>query len=213
MFLTLTLDEAVRLGVLRVGKHCDVDRDVRILWPKEGCDLCDDDFIVLGDDCIVRSGSVIYWGCRIGKRAQLGHHAVLRNHTILGEGSVFGTGAVSEGRVKLGRHVMVETGCILQPGMVIEDFAFLGPRVTCSNDKHIRWCREGMRQELNPPRVGRGARIGAGAVLLPGMSVGANALVGAGAVVTHDVPENAVVVGVPARIIGQVPTQDRIGEE
>lgn len=169
--------------------------------------------IEIGEGVTVRSGTVIYHGTKLGCRVQIGHHAVLRDHTIIGDDSVFGTGAVSEGRVTLGHHVMVETGCVIQPGMVIEDYAFLGPRVVCSNDKYIRWHREGMRQELDPPRVGRGARIGAGAVLLPGVSIGANALVGAGAVVTHDIPENAVVVGVPARIIGQVPLQDQIGEE
>lgn len=201
MFITLTLDEADRLDFLRVGRRCDVADDTLVVWPEEDRVLRADDRVVLGDDCIVRSGATIYAGCQVGERAQLGHHAVLRNHTIIGHDSVFGTASVSEGRVELGHHVMVETGCILQPGMVLEDYAFLGPRVVCANDRRIRWWRLGMREDLVPPRVRSRARVGAGAVLLPGVVVGVDAFVGAGAVVTRDVPDRSLVVGNPARVV------------
>jgi acetyltransferase-like isoleucine patch superfamily enzyme len=89
---------------------------------------------------------------------------------------------------------------------VMEDDVFVAPGVTLANDRYP------VSRSLEGPIVRTGARIGANATLLPGVEVGANALVGGGAVVTKDVPERAVVVGNPARIIGSVdslPAPDR----
>ena len=76
------------------------------------------------------------------------------------------------------------------------------------NDKHISYRRPSIPFVRQAPRILRGARVGGGSILCPGTTVGANALVGAGSVVTKDVPDRAIVIGNPARVIGEVPEQD-----
>lgn len=76
---------------------------------------------------------------------------------------------------------------------MIEDDVFVGPHVTTLNDKLTGG-------ELSFPRICRGAKIGGGSVILPGVTIGENAIVGAGSVVTDDVPAGATVFGNPARI-------------
>jgi len=107
-----------------------------------------------------------------------------------------------EGNVVLGDRVTIKSGVYLWDGVVIEDDVFIGPQATFTNDRTPR-----SRQPFNLEgiTVRRGASIGAGAVLLPGVTIGAGAMVGAGAVVTKDVPDGAVVVGNPARVIAAPP--------
>jgi UDP-2-acetamido-3-amino-2,3-dideoxy-glucuronate N-acetyltransferase len=104
-----------------------------------------------------------------------------------------------ENEVVLGHRVTVKSGVYLWDGLTIEDDVFIGPCVAFSNDKYPRSkvYPDAFAQTL----VKRGASIGANATVLPGIVLGENCMVGAGAVVTRDVPDNAVVVGNPARIV------------
>ena len=103
-----------------------------------------------------------------------------------------------EGDVVVGDRVTLKSGVYLWDGVRIEDDVFIGPQATFTNDPFPR-----SRQpfEGTVTVVCRGASIGGGAVLLPGITVGERAMVGAGAVVTRDVPNDVVVVGNPARIV------------
>lgn len=103
-----------------------------------------------------------------------------------------------EGDVVLGDRVTVKSGVYLWDGLRIEDDVFIGPQATFTNDPFPR-SKQPFASTIT--RVARGASIGAGAILLPGVSIGERAMVGAGAVVTRDVPSDALVVGNPARII------------
>ncbi|MDG9675548.1 NeuD/PglB/VioB family sugar acetyltransferase [Micromonospora sp. DH14] len=120
-----------------------------------------------------RAGSLVSPAATVGARCELG------------DGSVLWPGAILTTDVRLGRHVHVGTGATVSHDAEIGDFATLlpGSRVAGSS------------------RVGQGATIAAGATVVNNISIGAGAMVGAGAVVVHDVPENVVVVGVPARIL------------
>lgn len=112
-----------------------------------------------------------------------------------------------ENDVTVGDRVTIKCGVQLWDGLHVADDVFIGPNATFSNDKFPR-----SRQHLTAPEqtfIGQGASIGAGAVVLPGIRIGAHAMVGAGAVVTHDVPTRAIVSGNPARIVGYVDTQRR----
>jgi acetyltransferase-like isoleucine patch superfamily enzyme len=107
-----------------------------------------------------------------------------------------------ENDVVVGDRVTVKCGVQLWDGLRVSDDVFIGPNATFSNDKYPR-----SRQHVRPieqTHIGKGASIGAGAVVLPGLRIGARALVGAGAVVTADVPPRAIVSGNPARITGYV---------
>lgn len=111
-------------------------------------------------------------------------------------------GVFIEGDVVVGDRVTVKCGVQLWDGVRLEDDAFVGPNATFTNDPFPR----SRRYPASFPQtvVKRGASIGANATLLPGVTVGERAMVGAGAVVTRDVPPGAIVVGNPARIVGEV---------
>jgi UDP-2-acetamido-3-amino-2,3-dideoxy-glucuronate N-acetyltransferase len=103
-----------------------------------------------------------------------------------------------EGDVIVGDRVTIKSGVYLWDGVRIEDDVFIGPQATFTNDPFPR-SRQAFEGTVTVVR--RGASIGAGAVLLPGITVGERAMVGAGAVVVQDVPSDVVVVGNPARIV------------
>jgi acetyltransferase-like isoleucine patch superfamily enzyme len=106
-----------------------------------------------------------------------------------------------EGGVEIGNNVKIRAFTFIPEGVKIEDDVFIGPRVTFTNDKYPR--ARGKWRPLTT-LVRKGASIGAGAIILPGVTIGQYAIVGAGSVVTEDVEDYAIVVGVPARKIGYV---------
>ena len=107
-----------------------------------------------------------------------------------------------ENDVIVGDRVTIKNGVQLWDGLRIEDDVYIGPNVTFTNDK---FPRSKVYPETFPvATVGKGASIGGGAVILPGLLVCEQAMVGAGAVVTRNVPPHAIVVGNPAHIIGYV---------
>jgi UDP-2-acetamido-3-amino-2,3-dideoxy-glucuronate N-acetyltransferase len=105
-----------------------------------------------------------------------------------------------EGDVIVGDRVTVKSGVQLWDGVRLEDGVLIGPNVTFTNDRFPR--SKQYPVTFLKTIVKAGASIGGGAVILPGLTIGARALVGAGAVVTKDVPPGAIVVGNPARVIG-----------
>ena len=105
-----------------------------------------------------------------------------------------------ENDVRIGDRVTIKSGVQLWDGLRVADDAFIGPNATFSNDKFPR--SKKYQAETPETHVGRGASIGSGAVILPGVRIGALAMIGAGAVVTRDVPAKAIVSGNPARIVG-----------
>jgi acetyltransferase-like isoleucine patch superfamily enzyme len=105
-----------------------------------------------------------------------------------------------ENDVTIGDRVTIKSGVQLWDGLRIADDVFVGPNVTFSNDKFPR--SKQYQSAVEQTHLERGASIGAGAVVLPGIRIGSKAMVGAGAVVTRDVPARAVVSGNPARIVG-----------
>ena len=117
-------------------------------------------------------------------------------------------GVFVENDVRIGDRVTIKCGVQLWNGVTLENDVFVGPNATFTND---RFPRSGVRSfELQRTIIRHGASIGANATILPGITVGANAMVGAGAVVTRDVPQNAIVVGNPARITGYGNTAHKI---
>lgn len=107
-----------------------------------------------------------------------------------------------ENEVVIGDRVTVKCGVSLYDGVVLEDDVFVGPDVSFANDARPRSRRA--RDSHPTTRVRTGASLGAGVVLLPGVTVGEWAMVGAGSLVTRDVPDFALVYGSPARVHGHV---------
>lgn len=131
------------------------------------------------------------YGCCIGKETKIGAFVEIQKNVLVGA------------RCKVSSHTFI---C---EGVTIEDEVFVGHGVMFNNDRYPRATADGHLQteadwQVIPTLVKRSASIGSGAVIMCGVTIGENALVGAGAVVTHDVPDYAIVVGVPARVIGDV---------
>jgi UDP-2-acetamido-3-amino-2,3-dideoxy-glucuronate N-acetyltransferase len=112
--------------------------------------------------------------------------------------------------VQIGQNCKIQNGCCVYHGARLEDGVFLGPGVILTNDKLPRAINpDGSLKDADDWTVGetlicRGASLGAGAIVLPGLIVGSFAMVGAGAVVTRDVPDHGLVLGNPARLVGFV---------
>ena len=146
---------------------------------------------------------MVFAGSRLGNGVIVGDQACVRERVTVGEGSVIGRGTLVENDVAIGARCRIQANAYVTAHTTIEDDVFIAPCVVTTNDNFMG--RTERRHALRRgPTIRRRARIGGGAVLLPGVEIGEEAFVGAGAVVTKDVPPRAVVVGNPARVIRQV---------
>ncbi len=155
-----------------------------------------------GAGCVIRSHTVIYAGNSIGANFQTGHSALVREENIIGDDVSIGTQSVVEHHVTIGNGVRLHTRVFVPEFSVLGDGCWLGPGVMVTNARYPR--SEGVKDRLIGAHIEAGAIIGANAVLLPGVRIGARALVGAGSVVTQDVAPGMVVAGNPARVINQI---------
>ena len=112
--------------------------------------------------------------------------------------------AFVEGGAVIGDRVTVKNAVLVWDGVTVEDDVFLGPNVVFTNDLRPRAHVKKSREELLPTLVRRGATLGAGVTVVCGTTIGEHAFVAAGAVVVADVPDQALVVGNPARVVGWV---------
>ncbi|KYP15152.1 MAG: dTDP-6-deoxy-3,4-keto-hexulose isomerase [Flavihumibacter sp. CACIAM 22H1] len=126
--------------------------------------------------------SVILKGARIGSNCNINCHTFIEND------------------VNIGNNVTVKSGVYLWDGITIEDDVFIGPNVTFTNDKSPR--SKKYPESFQRTYIDQGASIGAAATILGGVTIGAYAMVGASALITKSVPQRALVVGHPARIVG-----------
>lgn len=156
----------------------------------------------IGARAVIRSHTVIYAGNRIGDDFQTGHGALVREENEIGNNVSIGSHTIVEHHVKIGDNVRLHSNVFVPEFSILEEGCWLGPNVVVTNARYPR--SRNVKQQLRGATIKRGAKIGANATLLPSVIIGANALVGAGAVVTHDVPDGAVVAGNPARVIKQI---------
>jgi acetyltransferase-like isoleucine patch superfamily enzyme len=162
----------------------------------------------LGEGVTIGAGAVVVAGALIEQAAVVADQAHVRERTSIGEESVVGRGASVENDVRVGARVRLQTGAYVTAWSTVEADVFVAPGVVLTNDPTAGRRRgEGLRGAT----LRRACRIGGRAVLLPGVEVGEEAFVGAGAVVTRDVPPRAIVVGVPARVVGEVGEEELLG--
>ena len=161
-----------------------------------------DGLLVIGTNAIIRSHTVIYGGSRIGSGFHSGHGVLIREACEIGAHVSVGSHAILEHHVALGNRVRIHSGAFIPEFSRVEDDAWIGPRVTFTNALYPR--SADIKARLEGPTIRAGAKIGANATLLPGITIGENALIGAGAVVVSDVAPNAVVAGNPARYLREI---------
>jgi acetyltransferase-like isoleucine patch superfamily enzyme len=164
----------------------------------------------IGDGTIVSTGAIVFAGSRIGARVILGDQSCVRERVTIGDDVVLGRGSLVENDTTIGAMTRIQANAYITAYSTLEEHVFIAPCVMTTNDNFMG--RTEKRLELmKGPTIRRGARVGGGAILCPGIEVGAEAFVGAGAVVTKDVPPRAVVVGSPARVIREVPDDELLG--
>lgn len=150
--------------------------------------------------------------CRIADDVKLGQNVIYYAFVNLygcsiGDNSRIGTFVEIQKNASIGKNVKISSHTFICEGVIIEDDVFIGHNVSFINDKYPRAINaEGVPQSevdwcVIPTRVKRGASIGTSATILCGVTIGENAMIGAGSVVTHDVPDGAVVAGNPARLV------------
>jgi acetyltransferase-like isoleucine patch superfamily enzyme len=149
--------------------------------------------VTLGERVVIAYPQLVnLYGCSIGDDTRIGPFVEIQKG------------------VSIGRLCKIQSHTFICTGVTIEDEVFVGHGVMFINDRYPRATRNGRLQteddwEVVPIRVRRGATVGSGAIVMCGVTVGEDAQVGAGAVLTRDVPDRAIVAGVPARVIGNAP--------
>jgi UDP-2-acetamido-3-amino-2,3-dideoxy-glucuronate N-acetyltransferase len=158
---------------------------------------------VIGAETVVSTGAVVFAGSTIGARCIVGDQSCIRERVALGDDCVLGRGSLIENDTTVGAGTRIQAGAYITAYSTLEEDVFVAPCVVTTNDNYMGRT-ERRRAEMRGPTIRRGARIGGGAILCPGVEVGEEAFVGAGAVVTRDVPPRTVVVGNPARVLRDV---------
>jgi acetyltransferase-like isoleucine patch superfamily enzyme len=160
--------------------------------------------LVVGDGTSILAGAIVFAGSRLGRNVIVGDQACVRERCDLGDDVVVGRGSVVENDTTVGARTKVQANAYVTAYSTVEEDVFIAPCVVTTNDD-LMGRTEARHERRRGPTIRRGARVGGGAVLLPGIEIGEEAFVGAGAVVLEDVPARAVVVGNPARRIRDVP--------
>jgi acetyltransferase-like isoleucine patch superfamily enzyme len=162
----------------------------------------------IGENVRIRSGSVIYWGTRVGTNSMVGHNSVIRENTIIGHDTYIGTLTAIEGDTKIGNYVGIHTQCHITKFCDIGDYTFIAPLFVGANDQAMSHRRRTHGQNLTGFTTEKYVRIAVGVTVLPGVRFGEGCVVGAGSVVTKGVPPYKVVMGVPARVVKDVPKEE-----
>jgi len=149
--------------------------------------------VIIGENSIIRSHTVIYENVTIGASFQTGHHVTIREETSIGSHCSVGTLSDLQGRIKIGNYVRIHSNVNINQLTMIDDYVWIYPRVVTTNDKYPPM------GNLIATHICKFAQVCAGSVLLPGITIGEDSLVGAGSVVTKDVPPGVVVFGNPAK--------------
>jgi acetyltransferase-like isoleucine patch superfamily enzyme len=162
--------------------------------------------LVIGDGVRICAGAVVCAGAAIGRDVVIGDQVFVRERVAIGAATTVGRGTSIENDTMIGARVRIQTNAYITAFCEIEDDVFVAPCVVTSNDMTAG--RRGRGEPLRGARLRRACRVGAGAVLLPGVEVGEEAFVGAGSIVTRDVAPRSMAFGVPARHVREVSDEE-----
>lgn len=160
-----------------------------------------------GRNCTIGCSAVIYAGTVLADGVFVGDRALIRERCILGEKVVIGSGSAVENDTRIGALTKIQTGAYITAYMEIEEKVFVAPMVTTTNDNFMGRTEKRFKY-IKGATIRRGARIGGGAILLPGVEVAEETFIAAGSLVTKDTPARKVLKGFPARVTGDVPEEE-----
>jgi acetyltransferase-like isoleucine patch superfamily enzyme len=182
-----------------IGKNSKIDKFCIVGYKPKN--YITDSRLVIGNDCTIRSHTVIYYGNKIGNNLTTGHHVLIREKNSIGDNVSIGSNSVIEHHVIIGNNVRIHSNCFIPEFTIIEDDVWIGPGVVFTNARYP--AGRNTKKFLMGCKISQFAKIGAGCVILPGVQIGKNSLIGAGSVVTKDVADGIVSVGNPAVKINQ----------
>ena len=147
---------------------------------------------------------------RIGENTKVWHFAQIREKVKIGSNCIIGKNVYIDFETIIGNNCKIQNNCSIYHKTIIEDGVFIGPHVVITNDKTPRAID--LKGKIKSPKdwkagvvlIKYGASIGAGCVILPNVTIGRFAMVGAGSLVSHDIPDFALVYGNPAKVHGRV---------
>ena len=185
----------MKFGSNVIGKNAQIFDNVMLGFPSRER-LGKEKFkgVWIGDDAVIRSGTIIYCDVMIGNKFQSGHNVMIREYTYIGDRVSIGTSTIIEGNSILGHDISIQSMVYIPTGTIIGSGVFIGPNAVFTNDKYPP------SDKLRSPSIGENAVIGANSTLLPGVCIGKGSFVAAGSVVTKDVPDNMMAIGSPAKI-------------
>jgi len=158
----------------------------------------------ISEGCLIGAGVIIYCGCLIGEKTLIADTAVIRENVTVGSKTIIGRGTTIENFCRVGSNCKIQTNVYLTAYSEVEDYVFIAPCVTTSNDNYAARSKERFGK-FKGVTIKNGGRIGAGAVILPGITIHEDGFVAAGSVVTKDVEGGKIVVGNPAKVLRFVP--------
>lgn len=157
---------------------------------------------VIGAGAVIRSGTVIYAGNRIGRNFQTGHNVTVRESNSIGDNVSIGSLSCVEHHVKIADNVRIHSQAFVPEYSTLEEGSWIGPNVVLTNAPHPL-CPK-VKECLLGPTIKKGAKVGANSTILPRVVVGKDSLIGAGSVVAKDIPPYSVAAGNPAKVIKKI---------
>jgi acetyltransferase-like isoleucine patch superfamily enzyme len=158
---------------------------------------------MIGDGSVISTGAIVFAGSSIGASCIVGDQSCIRERVVMADNCILGRGSLIENDTTVGAGTRIQAEAYITAYSTLEEDVFIAPCVVTTNDNFMGRT-EKRKSLMKGPTIRRGARVGGGAILLPGVEVGEEAFVGAGAVVTKDVPPRKLVVGSPARVLRDV---------
>ncbi|MFN8108934.1 MAG: DapH/DapD/GlmU-related protein [Thermoleophilia bacterium] len=168
--------------------------------------------LTLGAGAAVCSGAVVYAGTTVGPKAIIGDLASVRERCTIGESAVIGRGVCVENDTNIGAFCKVQSNSYITAYSDLEDHVFIAPCVTTTNDNFMGRTEE-RHALIRGAIIRRGARVGGGVVILPGIEIGEEAFIAAGSLVTKAVPAHKLVAGLPAKVWRDVPQSELLPGE
>ncbi|SMO66611.1 acyltransferase [Melghirimyces algeriensis] len=226
---TLIEEGAVLGDNVTVGNHVTIHSDTVIgngsviddhtvvgRWPrpaktstvKVDADLSE---LVIGEECTIGANTVLYRGSYIGREVLVADQSFIREKCTIDNRVVIGRGVALENQVKVGSRTKIQSNAYITAYSRVEEDVFIAPGVVTTNDNFMGRTEERFKS-VQGPIVKRRARIGGGAILLPGVVVAQECFIAAGAVVNRDTEPAMVYVGVPAHALRPVPERELMRE-